>query len=122
MASKNIATNDATLGFETPVTGNVDFTLPSTKKAKALGQSVHADGDQFTVQAGATNGTCTTTAPYVDSMPTTASKTKAEGALVLRVDDSKTVNIPGVLSGGGACTLTATVKITDAGQSKVKGT
>lgn len=120
---KDVAVVGATLTVQSPVTGSAVFTGSPSSKLRASGQFVYLDGVQITLAAGVTNGTCTTTAPAVGNIPATAVKVSdiAVSKAVLRVDDEVTIyNIPGILGGGGACTLTVTIKITDANQNKVR--
>ena len=122
MALKEVANTVATLIYQAPVTGApATFTGAPSTKMKAGGNFVHLDQVQVTIPAGVTDGTCTTNAPGIGNMSATAVKVSAEGKKVIRKEDSLTVNaIPGVLSGGGACTLNVTVNVGDAGQTKVK--
>jgi len=124
MAFKEVAISGAVLSYEAPVSGPpAQFTGAPSSKVKdiATGMGVHKDGVQVTIPSGVSDGTCTTVVPGVGNMAASALKTKADGSLVIRKDDSLTVNgITGVLSGGGACTLNVTVKVSDAGQSKIK--
>jgi len=122
VAKKEVAVVGASLSYEFPVSGtSAQFTGSPSSKVKADGAFVFEDGTQVTIPAGITDGTCTTNVPGIGNMEATASKVKADGKLVLRKDDTLTVTgIAGVLSGGGACTLNATVKISNAGQAKVK--
>jgi hypothetical protein len=121
MALKEVANTSAVLSYSAPVTGPpATFTGPPSTKVKAGGSFVHLDGVQVTIPSGVTDGTCTTTVPGIGNMTATASKVEGEGKPVIRKDDELTVNgITGVLSGGGACTLNVTVKVSNAGQTKV---
>jgi len=123
MALKEIAVVGATLQVQVPVTGSAVFSGPPSVKNKGGGQFAYLDQVQVTVPPGATNGTCTTTVPGIGNMPATAVKVSDinDTKKILRVDDEVTIyGITGILSGGGACTLNVTVKVTNAGQSKVK--
>ncbi len=123
MARKALAVDGCTLSYAAPVTGaSASFTSPASLKVKAEGKGVYKDGAGISIPSGVTNGTCTTNTIGTGSFSATATKNKVEGKAPLRVDDEVTVsNIPGVLSGGGTCALTVTVKISNAGQSTVLG-
>lgn len=118
---KDMAVVGCTLAVQAPVNGSASFTGPASTKVKAGGQFAYLDGTQVTVPPGATDGTCTTTAPGIGNMSATAEKVLGEDKEVLRKDDELTISaIPGILSPSGACTLDVTVKITDAGQDKTR--
>lgn len=120
MALDRVAVQGATFAYQTPVTGAAPTPGAPSEKVLATGLGVFQDGLQITIPVGVTDGVCTTTEVGVGNMPATSSKVSAEGKRVLREGDSVTVSgITGVLSGGSACTLTVTVEIADAGQSKV---
>lgn len=119
---KDIAVVGAVLTVQSPVTGVAVFSGSPSGKIRAGGQFTYLDGVQITVSAGATDGICTTSAPAIGNLPATAIKVSDlnAGKKVLRVDDEVTISaIPGLLSGGGACTLNVTSKITNSGQAKV---
>jgi hypothetical protein len=93
---------------------------PSTK-VLAEGKGVHKHNMSFQV-TGATNGTCTQNAPYVNMIPATAVKNKVEGVAPVRKGDYVSVSdIPGILSGGGACVIAATIEVDNPGQTSVLG-
>lgn len=102
------------------VTGSASITGGQSTKVKAGGQAAFKGSLSFSVAAGATNGTCTTSAPFVGSINGSAAKVKVEGQVAVLDGDQASVNIPGTLSGGGACTLPVTVTA-QAAQAKVLG-
>jgi len=117
---KEVAVEGCTLSLD--VAGSASFTETPSTKVKAGGQFIYKNNTQVTVPIGASDGTCTTTSAGVGYMPATSLKNRVEGNTPLRVDDEVTIPlIPGVLSGGGACSLTVKVTITNAGQTKVLG-
>ena len=95
-------------------------TTPPDSKVKAESKAVYA-GDVAVSIVGATNGTCTQSAPATATLSPTATKSKASSKEVLREnDESNTAVVTGALSGGGACTLNVTAVVDSAGQTKVK--
>lgn len=121
MSLKEIANANCTLDVKEPtIQATLTVTsLPSTN-VKADGAGVYAGGIDFVI-AGATDGTCTQSAPATGTIDPTATETKANGDEVVRVDDeAQTVTVTGVLSGGGACSLAVTGYVSDAGQDKVR--
>jgi hypothetical protein len=99
-------------------------TTPSTK-VMAGGSPVRT-GSQTVIASGGSQGPCNGIAGTATMNPT-ASKTKVDGNFVIRVDDSVDVTVNGINPNGGGpgipapCTFTSTVKISNAGQSKVQG-
>lgn len=104
-----------------PVTGSATPTSVPSTKVKAEGQGVYFDKIDFTIPPGATNGTCTSNSPFNGSIMASASKIKDKNGKSAVLDgDNVNVSIPGILSGGGACTISAKVTA-NASQSKVEG-
>lgn len=95
--------------------------LPSTK-VKANGKGIYFGAMTVSV-AGVINGAASVPgAPVVVSIQPTATKNKSQGQFPLRVDDSATgVASPTNPNTGVVVTTNFTVKISNAGQSKVKG-
>lgn len=122
MALKEVAVQGCTLTYDPPVTGApASFVTAPSTKVIAAGSGVYLDGAQIQIPAGVTNGSCTTSAIAYGNIDATATKVNAEATPVLRVDDLVTVqNIPGSTGGGSGCSLTVTVRITNAGQTKVR--
>ncbi len=120
MALKEVANTAATLAYGPPVSGPpATFTGAPSSKVKAGGAFVFLDGVQVTIPIGVTNGSCTSTAVGIGNMAATAAKMEGEGKPVIRKDDELTVTgIPGT-TGSSGCTLDVTVKVSDAGQTKV---
>ncbi len=123
MTGEYIAVSGCTLAYSAPVTGPApSLTSAPSVKVKVQGNGVYHDGDTVEIPVGITNGTCTSTVVATGNIAASATKVLADGKKVLRTNDSVTVSgITGVLSGGGGCTLSATVTITNAGQTKVSG-
>lgn len=123
MALKFIAVDGCTITPQGIVSGGTltISSVPSVKN-KAGGNGMYKSPLTFTVvSANATGydpGTVVSVAP--GSISATAVKVKADGSLVMRVDDqAPSVSMTGTISG----TLTPFAepfKITDAGQTKVK--
>jgi hypothetical protein len=107
----------------TGATGSVTITGGQSAKNKAGGQFVFTQQLDFSIASGLSNGTCTSTAPFAGAIPASATKcfdTTSGRQPVVLDGDSVNVNVPGVLSGGGACTIPVTVKA-NAAQIKVWG-
>lgn len=111
------------LSYSPPVVGTPP-TLPSPSpkvKAPAGGAGCFFGPLSFTIPAGVTDGTCTSSAPAPGTISPSATKELAGGQAAVLDGDQVTVSgIPGILSGGGACTLSVTVKA-NASQSKALG-
>lgn len=119
VAVEGLTLADDTAGNTTTV-AVAPTAVPSTK-VKAEGKGVYAGGLDIQIASGSgVPGSCVLAAPVLDTIDPTAAKTKAEGALVMRQEDSKTIQATGVPPGGGSCPLTFTIRISDAGQTKVK--
>lgn len=115
---KNIANTDCTIDANNNASVSIT-SLPSTK-SKINEKGVYK-GTINVLVVGAFTSTCTQTAPFPSTISPTATKTKADGQEVIREGDSGSATVAGVLSGGGACTITVNFSIDDAGQDKVKG-
>lgn len=127
MALKLAVVDGGALGFKAsapPVTGVVSFVSAPSTKAGALVSSlfkgIYKGNVQFKVASGCTNGTCTSDADYFNTFSPGSTKNKVEGDFPLREDDEKACSIPGKTGGGSACTISATIIVTNAGQTKVK--
>ncbi len=125
MTLKNIANEDLTIAPKEPDTsGSIAVTSAASTKVKA-DKGVYSGGIGVQI-SGATFGTgpalCTQTSPVTTTIEATATKTKADGSLVNRVDDeSPTLAIAGLLPDTvTACSIAFTAQITDAGQDKAK--
>jgi len=125
VATKEIAVQGLTLtpqGIVTPGTGNLTITSTPSVKNKAEGNGMYKTPLQFTLVGANATGYDPGTVQIVGtaSISATAAKVKADGVLVMRVDDQNAaVSMTGTISG----TPTPFVepwKITAAGQSKVK--
>lgn len=124
--TKNIAVEGCTLQFQNGGTGTISITPGQTSlKVKADGKGVYKTLN-FTI-SGYTGQAITVAGSGTGSGSINASAThdKVEGNPVfLEGDVSSTITINGLQpSGGGTAPATATeiVKITSAGQTKVKG-
>jgi hypothetical protein len=99
---------------------------PTGTKVKAEAKLVHRDGDEITVSAITAPGAGATIAdpgPYTVPMNATATKTKAEGVEVLRLDDlSDTINATPKVPGSPPVDYPVSFKckVTVAGQTKAK--
>ncbi|MHC4620360.1 MAG: hypothetical protein ACYTEQ_21635 [Planctomycetota bacterium] len=110
-------------GAGSTITGGV-FTITSVPSGtvKAEGSGVFS-GDLLYTFAGGAQGNISgiaTTAPQTISP--TATKVKADGALVIRLGDSGTMAAQGVDASGAAVAVSGPVEVTDAGQTKVNAT
>lgn len=127
MSLKEIAVEGCTLEFQNGGTGTITINPnQASTKVKAEGKGVYTSL-QFTI-SGYTGGAITVAKSGSGSgtINATAQKVKVEGnAVFLKGDVSSTITINGLkpVEGGGTAPATATeiVKITDAGQTKVKG-
>jgi hypothetical protein len=127
MSLENVCNESMILSVnEIGTTATLTILTPAKPKVKAGGSGVYA-GDIDVAISLATNGTCTQTPPVPPApfpkatLKPTATKTKAQGDLVLRDGDSAVaVTISGTDGGGNPCTFPVTVVVTDAGQTKVK--
>lgn len=125
MAKKKLVVDGATLGFKASapaVTGAVTFVSSPSTKVKAKNSSMkgaYKGNVQFKVAAGCTDGSCTSSADYLDTFSPGSTKGKIEGDPPLREDDEKVCAIPGTTWVGAPCTINATVVVSDPGQTKV---
>jgi hypothetical protein len=122
MTLKEVANTDVTIAAkEASTSATFAITSAPKTKVKAEGKPVYAGGITVSITA-ATNGTCTQTGgPVTGTITPDATKSRAEGALVNRVDDEGTqLSIPGLTGGGAGCTVLLTPIVDDAGQTKVK--
>jgi len=124
MALKEVAVQGMTIGITgAGISGSVTVLGTPSTKVKAEANGVYKDNLSVTIPTGLrdTPGLCTSVAPFPTNVPASAVKNRVDGVEPLRVDDETgTLNVPGVLDGGGACVISTTVKITDAGQTKVR--
>lgn len=112
---------DAGGNLELSVTGSVTIVSIPSIKNKAGGQGLFFEKIDFVIPPGATNGTCTSNAPFNGSITATASKVQdGSGKKAVLDGDNVNVVIPGVLPNTNPCTINATVTA-KAGQTKVKG-
>ena len=127
MSLKNIAVNGFSYQISNPsVQATVTLTGTPSTKCKAGGNGICKDGFSATVSVitnPATGATIPDPGPYSVNFSATAQKVKADGSLVLRVDDktgdiTATPQIPG--SPPVPSPVTFHVKITAAGQTKVR--
>lgn len=126
MARKEIAVDGLTLtpqGIVVAGTGTLTITSTPSVKNLAEGNGMYKTPLTFTlIGANATGydpGTVVTVAPGV--IPATAVKIKADGVLVMRVDDQvPTIAMTGLI-GGTPTPFTEPWEITDAGQNTVLG-
>lgn len=121
---KYIAVDGMTLSFDNPAhSGNISILGLPSLKMKCDGKGVYKDLLAISISNG-TDGSITN-ATGAGVINASAIKVKSEGQFVLRVDDKN--NIPIVMTGTNpsppppTSTYTTVVKITDAGQTKVKG-
>lgn len=127
MSLKEIAVEGCTLEFQNGGTGTITINPnQASTKVKAEGKGVYKTL-KFTI-SGYTGGAITVTGSGTGSgeINASAQKVKVEGnAVFLKGDVSSTITINGLQPAEGGGTKPATnqeiVKITDAGQTKVKG-
>lgn len=108
--------------FSSSKGGSVTATSTPSFNCKAGGKGIYKDSLGVSVSL-ASDGTCTL-GNGSGSIPSTASKCKADGSLVMRVDDEVSVDCVGQDFSSGPpvpCNFSTTVKISNAGQSKVQG-
>ena len=123
MSLKNIAVKGCTLELQSG-TGDIEITGTESTKVKADGKAVYTEIN-FSISnymgGNITNGDGQGTGSIIAS----AQKVKVEGnAVILEGDESATITLDGTQpgpSGSQPATATDTVKVSDAGQSKVKG-
>jgi hypothetical protein len=123
-----IAVDGLTLVDDNPVnTTNTTITsIPSTK-VKAENKGIIKKELEFTILAGSgIVGSCVLVADLpLQTIDPTATKVKAEGELVMREQDSKVINATGQTvpppPPPAPCPLVFQMRISDAGQTKVKG-
>jgi hypothetical protein len=113
--SELIANGDLTLVSDKG--GSITVTSVPSTKVKASGKGVHKKEVAFTI-TGAVDGGCSQVSPFNGKIPITAQKVITEGDKVSRENDDEDFDIPGILSGGGGCTIKANIKIQSAGQTK----
>ena len=112
---------DAGGSLELNITGIATPSSSPSLKNKAEGQGIYFEKIDFIIAAGATDGTCTSVSPFSGSIIGSSSKIKDKqsGSFAVLDGDNVDVSIPGILSGGSACTISA--KITaKANQTKVQ--
>ncbi len=125
MATKEIAVQGLTLtpqGIVIPGTGVLTITSTPSVKNKAEGNGMYKTPLQFTLTGANATGYDPGTVQTVGtaSISATAIKIKADGVLVMRVDDQNAVvSMTGMIS-GTPTPFVESWKITAAGQSKVK--
>ncbi len=119
--AKAIATSSAILAYRAPVTGTpAVFTGAPSAALMADGRGVYMDGAAITIPAGITDGACVASSPTNATLPATAAKVVSGGKLPIREGDEVTVGgIAGVTGSGSSCTLSVTVFVQRAGQTKV---
>ncbi|MFW9878452.1 MAG: hypothetical protein ACFFG0_35670 [Candidatus Thorarchaeota archaeon] len=131
MALKNIANSDLTISHGTGsiVTGGT-FTVNSTPstKVKANNKGVHKGGIAFSFSGGSAPGCNPGSVTGSGTIFPKATKVKAEGQLVNRVDDDTNISMTGkTINPAPPPPLidvplgTQPVVISNAGQNKVKG-
>jgi hypothetical protein len=121
--AKNVAVNGLTIAPQGIVSGGV-IVITSTPSTKVKGetQGVYETPLQFTFSGGNATGYDPGTVVTVGTgtIAATATKVKAGGSLVMRVDDQNAVvPMTGTIS-GTPTPFTEPWKITDANQTKVK--
>jgi len=128
VSAKYVAVEGCTVQVVAPAQGTVSITSQPSMKAKADGKGIYAGQLQISV-SGLTQGSSGTATPgsATGAISPTASKTKAGTQLVLRVGD----RVDGLVASdaqmpAGSSTapspITFSVEITEAGQTKMKGT
>jgi len=126
MALKNIAVEGMAITISNPnVVATVAITGSASLKVKA-GTGVYKDGLGVSVSAitvPSSGATIPDPGPYNVSFSATATKVKADGELVLRVDDETgTINATPQIPGTPPVPFPVSfnISITDAGQNKAK--
>lgn len=120
MSLEFIANNNMSFKFINPAhSGSIVIVTPPSTKVKAGGVGVHINNMAIVITGG-TDG-MVTAASGSGTFPATASKVKADGALVLRKgDQSIDIVMTGVNPDSSPGTYTTKVEIDDPGQDKVK--
>lgn len=93
--------------------------LPSVK-VKAEGDGVYRGPLAWTFSGGSSTGFQSGTITGAGSILPTAIKVKADGSLVIRLEDDIEVTFAGTLTNGNPGTVVGSVEVSDAGQTKVK--
>jgi len=130
MSLKNIANTDMTLDVKEAPTTSATLTVvtSASTKVKCGDGSIGSlrgvyRGNVVVNVTNAFDGTYSQfpVAPVPATVTPTATKTKADGLAVLRVDDEAAqLSIPGLDGGGNPGTILVTVYVKTAGQSKAK--
>lgn len=123
--SEYIAVSGLTIGHSSgsPVSGGT-FTLTSipSLKVKADGKGVYSGTLAFTFIGGTHTAGASGTATGGGTITVSATKTKADGSFVFLVGDTGTLAGAYVTSVPTTISFESDVEITNAGQTKVKGT
>jgi len=120
MALKEIAVDGMTLQDTLGGSPNITINSSPSSKVKSGGSGIYSGGISITIASGSTSSTgCALTNPASGTISSTASKTKENGQTVNRKDDEVAISGAGTMGGSG-CTASFNIKITDAGQTKVK--
>lgn len=118
-----VAVEGCTISALPPITGGV-FTIqtPASVKAKADGKGIYS-GSITVLVAGTTLGSYAQSAPVtINIQPSMIKKLKVDGNIALAPGDSGTTTDPAkYIAGTTSTTSPITIKIMDAGQSKVMG-
>lgn len=117
MSAAFVAVQGCALGFSAG-SGSVTVTSVPSPRVKADGKGVFSGGLDFMVSGYSAPGISGGTG--AGTVPAGARKTKADGAPVVLAGDSVTVPVSGSTQSGSPVTVQVTVKVQDAGQSKVK--
>lgn len=121
MSAKFVANAQAVLAYRTPAGGPLPtFTGQPSAVLRADGGAVYTDGVVITIPVGATNGSCTSTVAATGNLMATATKIASKGKPPIREGDEVTVGGIAGSNSNGSCTLSVTVFVQNAGQTKVK--
>lgn len=117
---KYIAVDGCKVEIQSPFSGTVTITSVPSTVAKAGGKGIYKTPLAFSISGVAGPGIAN--GAGAGAIPATSTTTKAEKLYVMRKDDSIIVVATGVLPAPPSTpiSLPVTVKITDAGQDKVK--
>jgi len=127
--TENIPNEDLTLDHVSgsPISGGAFVVVPPSLPSpfnKALNKDVYKTPLSFSFSGGTSTTpplTAIQSLPPIQTIPTSATKCKAEGVLVMLEGDSVTMTAQGIDGGGNPVAISGDVEIKLAGQDKGKG-
>lgn len=120
---KKVMTSNGSIGHGdgSPISGGV-FVITSAPdvKAKIDNAGIYVTPLSYSFSGGSASGFVSGSVSGGGTIVSTASKVKVGGKLVMRLEDSGTMSAAGVLTGGGAGSISGPVEVVSAGQTKVQ--